>query len=633
MGYDDAARLSGVTNARGYEIEAYGYDDGDRIVERTDAKSKSTTYSYDSAGRLLSMSDRRGATTTYTYDALDRVVTVTRPEGVTRFTYDAVGRLSEIADSVGSISYRYDAVDRLVKEIQVAGGLTTEVAYAYDALDRRISRVVNGSSTETTTYAYDLTNRLKSISYRGQVTSYEYDTAGRLAVKVLPNGIRQAWTLDEASRVTEIRYTHPDGSLIEAIGYGYDAAGRRVSQSRAVGPLPETPFTATYDEADRMTSITLTDTGKTYALTYGDNGNLVEKRNVADAGDLTLYSWDSRNRLTGITAPGVVATFEYDVLNRRVARTVNGAAVRYLYDGIQALGEIRGKQQYMLLTGLSIDEAIARYPESGVRTYLTDHVGSVFAQSADDGSFVNHYEYSSYGQVASASNDEGNNLEYTGRENDETGLYYYRARYYDPLLKRFASEDPLGYGDREFNLHAYVAGNPISTVDPLGLFGSSDLPSLPQSWVDFSAGMGDVILFGQGRRMRELLDIGSVDHCSGAYDAGEWAGIAATLATGIAGGIRAAGAKGAGQEFSHWIPNRMGGPRSLSNGNYVPTRVHALSDPYRYRFMPRAWKATNPLPSRLNQQWVRIPNVYKGGGAGGAYGAAGGTINGCTCPR
>jgi RHS repeat-associated protein len=82
--------------------------------------------------------------------------------------------------------------------------------------------------------------------------------------------------------------------------------------------------------------------------------------------------------------------------------------------------------------------------------------------------FGQAYAYSAYGETVALGPDGGNPLQYTGRENDGTGLYYYRARYYDPLLKRFIAEDPIGT-EGGINLYAYVGGNPISYVDPLGL--------------------------------------------------------------------------------------------------------------------------------------------------------------------
>ena len=78
------------------------------------------------------------------------------------------------------------------------------------------------------------------------------------------------------------------------------------------------------------------------------------------------------------------------------------------------------------------------------------------------------YAYSPYGEATALGVDEGNSIQYTARENDQTGVYFYRARYYDPVLKRFVSEDPLGIGGGT-NLHAYVGGNPVSKTDPLGL--------------------------------------------------------------------------------------------------------------------------------------------------------------------
>lgn len=208
-------------------------------------------------------------------------------------------------------------------------------------------------------------------------------------------------------------------------------------------------------------------------------------------------------------------------------------------------------------------------------------------------------------------------------------LYNY-FRYYDPSTGRYLTADPIGLLGG-LNMYTYALNNPIVLYDPYGLWVP---PSLPQGFVDFSAGLGDTLLLGFGDELRDLAGVdGGVNKCSKAYSAGEYAGIAGGFAAGGIAGLRAAGQKAAGKEFSHWIPNRLGGPRSIWNGNYVTTATHALSDPYRYRFMPRAWKAMNPMPSRLNQQLVRLPNVYKGTSAGGAYGATGASLSGCECSQ
>jgi len=167
----------------------------------------------------------------------------------------------------------------------------------------------------------------------------------------------------------------------------------------------------------------------------------------------------------------VTAAFKYDALGRRTERTVNGNTIGYLYDGSQAMAELRSNAiDTVYHTGLAIDEVLARYGSSGKKTLLTDALMSVIAQANDDQSVANFYAYSAYGQAITLGPDGGNSLQYTGRENDGTGLYYYRARYYDSVTKQWLSEDPIGLAGG-LNLYAYVNGDPISFSDPEGLLG------------------------------------------------------------------------------------------------------------------------------------------------------------------
>src|SRR5205823_5738098 len=98
---------------------------------------------------------------------------------------------------------------------------------------------------------------------------------------------------DDANRLLSITYKNIDDSVIEAVSYSYDAAGRRLAATTSGGVLSDSAFTATYDQADRMTSITLSGTGQTFVLSYDDTGNLTHKRDSANPANVTTYSWDS----------------------------------------------------------------------------------------------------------------------------------------------------------------------------------------------------------------------------------------------------------------------------------------------------------------------------------------------------
>jgi RHS repeat-associated protein len=326
--------------------------------------------------------------------------------------------------------------------------------------------------------AWDNDNRLTQVQFQAGnatpnaiplTTTYTWDADSRLTTKTLPNGITVTYTYDAASRLTRLVYRNTSNQLLEDISYSYDAAGQRTARSstNTLGSR-DVPHQASYDANNRLTSLTLnpgTPQAKTYTLSYNATGSLISKVNT-DASDTSTYTWDSQQRLTQVQTPELTATYRYDLLGRRVQRQITRPGqppetTHYVYDGLQAMGEIRPQQSSTrFLTGLNLDEMLARVTQMSLtntyqtRTYLTDALGSVMAQTQDNQSTLAGYSYSPYGHTQSTGNTEGDSVQYTARENDANGLYYYRARYYDPVLKRFISEDPIGLQGGSLSFYA-----------------------------------------------------------------------------------------------------------------------------------------------------------------------------------
>jgi RHS repeat-associated protein len=171
--------------------------------------------------------------------------------------------------------------------------------------------------------------------------------------------------------------------------------------------------------------------------------------------------------------------------------------------------------------------------------YHADGLGSITDLTNQSGTVVQRHTYSSFGKIESQLDPNfAQPYTFTARELDtETGLYHYRARYYEPLAGRMIQTDPIGLIGG-LNLYVYSGNNPVNFIDPLGL-----------DYVDvaanYAAGFGDVVSLGLTNVVREDLDTNKfVDKCSIAYSAGWWTGMIHQLAFSGAGsfngGVRTA---------------------------------------------------------------------------------------------
>ena len=310
-----------------------------------------------------------------------------------------------------------------------------------------------------------------------------YDAANRRVSVTFPNGMVKTYGYDVANTLTSLAYATSDGTSLGNLTYAYDAAGRRtdVGGSLAAVNLPAALSSATYDADNRLTQ------WGTTLLSYDANGNLT--------GDgINTYTWDPQNRLSAISG-GVTASFAYDALGQRIIKTGSGTTTNFLYDGDQVVQELSGGTPAAnLLTGLGMDDIFSRTDSAGPRYFLTDALGSTVALADANATLQTSYTYEPYGKTTASGTASTNPYQYTGRENDGTGLYYNWNRYYDPSTGRYVSSDPIGLRGG-LNTYQYAYANPLRFIDPRGLYG---LGLIGGGSVDAGAGSGGAYQLGSG---------------------------------------------------------------------------------------------------------------------------------------
>src|SRR2546425_1191939 len=305
-------------------------------------------------------------------------------------------------------NYTYDSLSRLVSVLHQAGVSTIDgAAYTVDAAGNRTSK----------------TDRLAGVT-----SNYAYD-----AIYELTN-------VTQGTNTTE--------------SYTYDPVGNRLS-SLGVSPY-------SYNVSNQLTA----KPGVTY--TYDSNGNTLTK---TDSTGTTTYAWDFENRLTSVTLPasGGTVTFKYDPFGRRIYKFSSSGTSVFAYDGDNPVEETNssGAAVARYSQGLNIDEPLAMLRSSATSYYHADGLGSVTSLTNAAGALAHTYAYDSFGKRTSSSGSLTNPFQYTARESDtETGLYYYRARYYDSSVDRFPNEDPIAF-DGGGNFYSYVYNNPLGLADPM----------------------------------------------------------------------------------------------------------------------------------------------------------------------
>jgi RHS repeat-associated protein len=367
------------------------------------------------------------------------------------FGYDSTNKLiSESNQNFLEVSYQYDGAGRLLNRILSNGAMTN---YTWDADNRLLTlsnTTVTGSVVNSETYVRDWLGNITSRTDSSGITNFVYDADYRLTSATYPNSAySQSFT--------------------------YDKAGNRLTMAKGGG----TPLYYSYDADNRLTQINLGSATGTLqnSFVYDNDNNLITKKD-GSGNPTQALSYDPKGRTATITTSGVgiSTTLACDPMDYRISKTDSKGSLTYLLEGERLDAIMNGSQfQADYMRGSVVDEVVNGYqynPGNAWTNYTFHHdlLMSVAGLSDHEGNVLQTTTYDPFGitmtNIGVGSN---NTLFYTGRELDQdSGLYYYRARYYDPSTGRFLTEDPKGFA-AGINFYVYAKNNPINFSDPTGL--------------------------------------------------------------------------------------------------------------------------------------------------------------------
>ncbi len=405
-------------------------------------------------------------TTGYTYDTLDRLTRTTYPDTKTvQFTYDRAGNRTSLTNPGAiSTSSEYDGANRLTRMTQ--GVLIW--TFGYDGAGNRTSLThPNGTSIA---YAYFNNNWLQTITHRSpggatlESLTYSYDVNGNRLSQADGSGTT-TFLYDGLNRLTQAAYPGTFGTW----GWAYDGVGNRTQQTAppgavlpGVGAVP--PLTTyTYDANNRLTQAGST----TYS--YDANGNLTG----TSAG--AAYTWDVWNRLSQVVTPAAGSvTYTYNGDGVKVRRVAPDGTRNYYHDGFRSIWETDGAGGLLQQYDRDIfGNMLSRRDNAGVRRYYHhDGLGSPVVQTDGNGAVVGQLYFDAWGNLRTSPPPGLGRYGFTGAELDVTTLHYHMgARFYEPTLGRWLSEDPVQ--DRQFepaslNFYNYASNNPVLFIDPTG---------------------------------------------------------------------------------------------------------------------------------------------------------------------
>lgn len=525
------AACNGASPPADCETTRYAYDGINRLVQETypDPAPNTRSFSYDGVGNLLTRTDQKGQVTQYQYSDLYFLTQRSYPVSpADTLSYDLSGRMLTAERGGWPVTFAYDGANRVTQTTQ--NGKTVDYAYDIPGRTRSVTYPGGRQIVEHT----DPRARLDTIDDAASpppLAQYVYDLGNRVTSRAYRNGVAATYAYNPNNWITDLNYNH-GATLIAGFHYDYDNEGNKRYEQKLhdtprseayqyddvyrlviykvgtlVGstvPVPTTQSQYNLDKVGNWDSWIVNGSTETRThntvneitsingapLTYDNNGNLKQDPRYQ-------YLYDEENRLTRVTRISdsrIMGQYRYDALGRRIAKIANLTGVpvetRYFYDDARIVEEqdAGGATLATYVYGNYIDEVLTMDRGGQTYYYHQNALWSVAAVTDGAANVAERYSYDAYGfatitdgsgtlvpvwDVDRPRSAIGNPWMFTGRQLDEeSGLYYYRARYYDGLKGRFLGRDPAGYIPG-LNLYEYLRGRPLFFLDPFGLLTGS----------------------------------------------------------------------------------------------------------------------------------------------------------------
>lgn len=323
--YDAVGRKQSQLDANG-NLHTWFYDAASQVVAESNAAGEVKAYAYDPAGNLTNRMDGAGIETFVEYDTVNRITAYGSDDLRYEFAYDLGGRRTAMhtrvnGDITETTTYAYDLNDRLLAKTDPSG---YTLNYSYDPLGSRTGLSV--TSVVDITYGYDTRNRLAEITGNGKTTRFGYDAAGQRTNAIWPNGTFATYAYDNSAQLLSLVHgrANPPGEPLASFSYAYDLSGNRTNMITLEGTNAYA-----YDARNWLTSAAYPD-GKAETFAYDPVGN---RTHLGGSGSIpTDYVYGPVNRLLSSAAPAETNSYTYDAAGRLVAQTVDDQSRAYGYD-------------------------------------------------------------------------------------------------------------------------------------------------------------------------------------------------------------------------------------------------------------------------------------------------------------